>query len=167
MLFERIFQSLNAGKVKYLIIGGIAVNLYGYVRATGDMDIVVSFDPKNMENFIAVVKKLGLVPRIPVSVEDFADPKKREYWMKEKNLLVFSVYNPKNTLELLDIAIDDGLDFHSLYRRRVSMKLNDMKIPVISIDDLIAMKKEAGRDRDQIDVEKLKLIKAMHHGKKK
>ena len=167
MLFERIFKGLNASKVKYLVVGGIAVNLYGYVRATGDMDIIISFDDKNIQKFIKAVKKLGLIPRIPVKLEALAEKEERDRWVEEKNLVVFSVHNPKNGLELLDIVLEHDLDFDRLYKKRVIMRLKDLALPLISIDDLIKMKQQAGRGRDDLDVEKLKVIKAMHNGKKK
>jgi molybdenum cofactor biosynthesis enzyme MoaA len=94
MLYERIFRELAQRKIRYMVIGGIAVNIHGYSRATGDLDIIISLKSDNIKKFIELVKNLGFVPRIPVKIEELNDRAKLEMWKKEKHLKVFSVYNP-------------------------------------------------------------------------
>ena len=48
MLYEKIFRELAQRKIKYMVIGGIAVNIHGYSRATGDLDIMLSFEDDNL-----------------------------------------------------------------------------------------------------------------------
>lgn len=91
MLFEHIFKELEAHKVKYLVIGGIAVNLHGFARATGDLDIMISYDDSNVEAFLMAAGALDLTPKIPVKLEEFSDPSKREMWQNSKNMKVFSL----------------------------------------------------------------------------
>jgi hypothetical protein len=109
-IFKELFSCLNKERVKYMIAGGIAVNLYGIERATADMDIVVKLDERNISRFINAVKKLGLKPKIPVKLEDFIDDKKREEWMTDKGLMVFSLYDPAIPFFLLDIFVVVPLD---------------------------------------------------------
>ena len=92
MFYERIFRELRKKEIRYLVIGGIAVNIHGYSRATGDLDIMISFDKGNLDEFIALLQELGFKPRIPVRVEEFGDPEKVDKWKKEKHMKVFSVY---------------------------------------------------------------------------
>ena len=49
MFYERIFRELANRNIKYLVIGGIAVNIHGYSRATGDLDIMLSLEKDNLE----------------------------------------------------------------------------------------------------------------------
>jgi len=86
-LFENLFHSLNDESVRYLVAGGIAVNLYGIERATADIDIVLDIKEENLSKFIKVAKKLDLRPKVPVALDDFADENKREEWKYEKSLL--------------------------------------------------------------------------------
>lgn len=165
MYFEKIFKVLNQHKVRYVVIGGVAVNLHGFARATGDLDIAVSLTDEELNKFIGVVKELGLVPRVPVKLEDLANAKKREEWIKEKNMLVFSVYNPKDPMNQIDVMIQSPVDFETLFRSRVTMKEGDFEIPVASIDDLITLKQHAGRQRDKIDIEALKEIQGLNNEK--
>ena len=55
--FESLFSALNKAKVRYLVVGGIAVNLYGIERATADIDLVVDLEENNLNRFIAVMKE--------------------------------------------------------------------------------------------------------------
>ena len=73
--FEKVFSALNKAKVRYLVVGGIAVNLYGIERATADIDLVVDLEGNNLNRFIAVMKELNFKPKIPVRLEDFIKKK--------------------------------------------------------------------------------------------
>jgi len=70
MIFERIFRSFEDEKLEYVVIGGIAVNLHGYNRLTGDLDIIIALNDENINRFISVVNALGLNPRLPVKLQD-------------------------------------------------------------------------------------------------
>ncbi len=155
---EKLLRELHRGKVPYLVVGGMAVNLHGYDRATGDLDILVSLKTADVKRLVQAIKVIGFKPRLPVSLDDFADPEKRRVWIEEKNMLVFSVYNPELEFEHVDILIVDDINFSQAYRRREDVKTGDMVISLISIPDLIRMKKKAGRKTDMIDIEALEAI---------
>ena len=161
MFYERILRGLQHQKVKYLVVGGLAVNLHGYDRITADLDIVLSMSDANIKRFIAVAKKLNMKPRIPVKVEDFADKKLRSIWIKEKNMKAFLISNPANAEEHLDVIIDHPVDFVKAYDRRVNIKAGDLRVPLMAISDLIRMKSFAGRPKDLIDVQALRRIKEL------
>ena len=166
MLYEKFFTTLNKSGLKYLVAGGIAVNLHGFARATGDLDILISLTDQEIGKFITAVKQLGLVPRLPVKMDDFADKTKRQEWINEKNMKVFSVYNPKNPMEHIDVMIDEVIDFDKAYANRVTMKAKDLGIPVVGILDLIQMKKVAARARDLIDIKALERLIRIKNEKK-
>jgi len=158
MFYSRILSELNSSQLTYAIIGGVAVNLHGYLRATGDLDIVILLTDEEISKFISVVNKIKMVPRLPVKLEDFADSDKRTEWIEEKNMLVFSVYNPNDPREHIDVKIAEPEEFETIIKNRVIMKDGDLELPVASIEDLIEMKKRAGRDRDLIDIKALRKI---------
>ena len=79
--------------------------MHGFNRTTGDLDIIISLEDDNIKKFISIAQKLDLVPRLPVKLEDFAIQEVRRTWVKEKNLKVFTVYNPNNPLEHIDVKI--------------------------------------------------------------
>lgn len=165
MFYERIFKELQKNDIRYLVIGGIAVNIHGYSRATGDLDIMISFDESNLDAFIALLLELGFKPKMPVKIEDLGDPEKVGKWKKEKHMKVFSVYNPANELEHIDIMTENYIDFDDAYKKRESVTAGNIEISVISIDDLIELKKIAGRKRDEIDILALQKIKELKNEK--
>lgn len=167
MYYEEIFKTLATGRVKYLVIGGIAVNLHGFERPTGDLDILLSLKKIDLDKFIQIIKRIGWQPRAPVPLEDFADPKKRKSWIKEKGMKVFSIFNPKHPLEHIDIMIENYIDFEKAYKGREIITAKKIRIPVISIPDLIRLKKIAGRVRDKLDIEGLKEIERFRNATKK
>jgi hypothetical protein len=164
MLYQKIIKRMNEEGVEYLVAGGIAVNLYGYIRATMDLDMLVMLDGTNTAKVIKIVKELGYEPKLPVALEDFSDPVKRKEWTSNKNMKVFSVYNPGNDLEHVDILLEDKIDFRQAYDRREIIKSGELTINLVNIDDLIRLKEIAGRERDKIDVKALQKIKELNHG---
>lgn len=161
MLYTQFFKELHKHKVRYLVIGGIAVNLHGFGRATGDLDIIVDFSKDNLKKFIDTVKKMGLLPKIPVKLDDLCDKNLRDSWIEEKNMKVFSVYNPRDQMELIDILLEYDLDFEKEYKNREIAKAGEIEIPIISIDGLIKLKKAAGRERDKLDISALEKIEGL------
>ena len=117
-LFKNLFSSLNQASVRYMVAGGIAVNLYGIERATADVDIVLKLEKGNLLKFIKVAKRLGLKPKIPIKLDDFIDPEKRKSWRMDKGMLVFSLYDPKNPFFLIDIFTEIPFDFDAVYKQR-------------------------------------------------
>ena len=59
---------MNGKKIRYLVAGGVAVNLYGIERATGDIDLVVHLERNNLEKFVEVMKEFGFKPKVPVKL---------------------------------------------------------------------------------------------------
>ena len=157
-LFKKLFSSLNKASIKYVVAGGIAVNLYGIERATADIDIVLELEKGNLSKFIRVVKKLALRPKIPVKLEDFIDPEKRKSWRMDKGMMVFSLYDPKNPFFLIDIFTEMLFDFDAVYKQRKKIKFENIIIPVVPIKELIAMKEKSDRPQDRADVFYLKKI---------
>lgn len=159
MLFKKIISELEKRKIRYLIIGGVAVNLHGYSRVTNDLDLMISFEKENINKFIELIKDLGYTPKIPVDIKELANSDKREEWKKEKNMQVFSVRNPDNEFEYIDVMIQDHLDFEKAYKNRKIFADDKISVSVVSIDDLISLKQIAGRGRDLLDMKLLRKLK--------
>lgn len=161
MYFYRIFQELNKRDIRYLVVGGVAVNLHGFVRATADLDIALALDEENLERFVVAVKEMGWKPRIPVPIEDLKDEKKRKSWFTDKNMKAFTVYNPQNLRETLDVLINFSEQFNQVYERREVMSARGISIPVASLNDIIEMKQKAGRVRDLFDIRGLNELREL------
>jgi len=157
-LFKGLFSTLNQKNVRYMVAGGIAVNLYGIERATADVDIIIKLVKENIRNFVEAVRELGLKPKIPVKLDDFLVAERRKEWIKEKGMMVFSLYDVKNPFFLLDIFVEEPFDFDAVYKQRQMIKFEDTGIPVVPLRELIRMKEKSNRPQDQADVFYLKKI---------
>ena len=82
---EAIVKALNRAKVRYLIVGGLAVNAHGFVRLTRDVDIVLHLKKSNVVRGLDALHQTGFRMAIPEKAGAFADAKTRERWRREKN----------------------------------------------------------------------------------
>ena len=159
MYYFEILKEFFDRKIDYLIVGGLAVNLYGIPRLTQDIDIIIAFDRENIFKLNGVLKSLGYVPRLPgVDPEELADPDVREDWIANKNLKAFSFYHTKDTYKAVDIVLVHPLDFAKAFQNKTTKKAKGIAINLVSVDDLIAMKSFSGRQQDLSDIELLKKI---------
>ena len=149
---ERIVTGFTARKIPYALVGGYAVALHGAPRGTVDIDIVVRHSEGFFKSVEQCMKDLGFSPRLPVTAKEIFHFK--EEYIAKRNLIAWSFYNPTNPLEVLDVIIT-----HDLSRMKsVSKKFGLGKINVLSIEDLIKMKMDAGRPQDLEDVKVLKAL---------
>lgn len=158
-LFELIFREFNKERLKYLVVGGVAVNLHGFMRFTGDLDILILLEEKNLEKLDKIMQSLGYSERLPVKVQSLKDHKLVKQWLKEKNMMAFSFMPPRNNPLQIDIIIEESLEYESILKDKVVKKIDNVSIPVVSIDRLIKMKKKADRPQDRIDLEALIKLK--------
>src|SRR3954469_23893782 len=91
---EWVLTALEEAKVRYLVVGGVAVVLHGHLRTTLDLDLVLHLDQDNLEKALKVFTILGFHPQAPAPLRSFADPGTREAWTRQKNMTVFSLWHP-------------------------------------------------------------------------
>lgn len=161
MIYEEIFGEFELRGVRYLVVGGMAVNLYGYIRLTMDLDIMVDLSNKNLSKVVDVVEKFGYTPRVPVNPHEFISEEKRNEWIKEKGAVVFTFIDLKKPFKHIDIFLSNPIDFEEAYSRREVMTIGGTKVSIVSIDDLIKMKALTARPRDMEDIHHLERIKAL------
>ena len=158
-VFEPIFQILNAGGVRYVVVGGLATVLHGYARLTADVDLAVDLAPEKATKMIQVLVAKGFRPQVPVLPQEFANPIVREIWLREKHMRAFSLVDPTNPMRVVDLLLKPEVPFEELLARSQEVVLNRTKIKIASIDDLIALKRHAGRPQDLVDIEQLETIR--------
>lgn len=158
MFYENVFRALNERKVKYLVIGGIALNLHGIPRATADLDLMLELTEDNLKKVADALEELNFKPKVHADFSDFCDLEKLREFEKEKNMLVFSFWNKEKPYEEVDILIKNPISFEEAYREREIIKAKGIEIPVISAKHLIKLKELSGRAQDKSDIEALKKV---------
>jgi predicted nucleotidyltransferase len=161
MIYEETFKEFELRGVRYLVVGGMAVNLYGYIRLTMDLDIMVDLSDKNLSQVVDMMEKFGYTPRLPVNPHEFISEEKRDEWIKEKGAVVFTFIDLKKPFKQIDIFLSNPIDFEEAYSRREVMTIGGAKVSIASIDDLIKMKAATARPRDMEDIHHLERIKAL------
>lgn len=142
--FKEFLKLLEANDVRYLLVGGYAVGLYGYPRPTGDIDIWVSNAPENADRAVEALRQFGFdSPDLSPSL-----------LMLEKSIIRIGV--PPFQIEV--ITYIDGVNFDECYPRRSPVEIDGCPVSVIGRDDLLNNKKASGRPKDindLIELEKL------------
>ncbi|MBI4007026.1 MAG: hypothetical protein HY354_00845 [Planctomycetes bacterium] len=155
MYYEDVFLKLNDRKVHYVVVGGVALVLHGVVRLTADLDLMVEMTQENLTKFISALKELGYRPKPPVQAEEFIDPANRKRWKDEKGMQVFSFYHPQMKNRLIDVFVDEPIDYGEIERDKKIMTAKGIRIPVISKEHLKRLKSISGRPQDLADIDAL------------
>lgn len=137
--FKEFLKLLNSNGVEYLPIGGYAVGIYGYVRATNDLDVWVR---RNLRNALAVERALREF--------GFADPSlTHELFLVENNVVRTGV--PPMRLEILTSI--SGVNFEQCYAEKFPIDIEGLEVPVIGLDRLRDNKLASGRAKDLLPIE--------------
>ena len=156
---ETIFSALNEANVRYLIVGGVAVNAHGYGRSTYDVDIVVAMDPMNIAITFSVLREAGYSPVIPITAEEFADRESRERWRREKGMVVLPMTSDCHPESPVDLFVTEPFEFSYEHASALWQELAPgLTIPVIRLETLLSMKRESGRPKDLADLDELNLL---------
>jgi hypothetical protein len=158
-LFEPLFDALNGAGIRYVVVGGVATVLHGHARLTADVDLVIDLSPAEARRTVEVLTGLGLRPRAPVDPLEFADAAVRRRWVEDKGMRVFSLYDPSNPMLEVDLFADLPIAFEQLWERAEMVALGRGRVRIASLDDVIRMKRLAGRPQDLADVEALELVR--------
>jgi hypothetical protein len=140
--FRDFLDSLNKKNVKYLLLGGWAVGIYGAPRATADLDVFIATDDANINKLQAALYSFG-APTVP-----------KEHFREIGR--VFRMGRSPIRIEIINHA--SGISFQSCYRRRKTIAVDNIAISIISVDDLLKNKKASGREKDIADIRNLQGI---------
>lgn len=155
MFYLDLFQVLERHRVRYLLVGGLAMNLHGVPRMTMDVDLMLALDPENLREFIAAAEELKLKPALPLALVDLLDEKQRREWVEKRNMIAFSLIGAENRVPTVDVLIGARLVFEEAYARREQRSMGSASISLASVEDMVALKQQAGREQDISDLEHL------------
>ena len=139
--FRDFLSLLQKHNVEYILVGGYAVNLYGYARSTGDMDILIGRSNENGKNLMNAIREFGYNPE-PLEKKNF-----------ETELLVFHIGEPPFQIDIMNKIL--GLEFKEIYGRVKYFEIEGLNVPVIGLNDLKYTKSVMPRSKDLNDLENL------------
>jgi len=146
--FSIIWEKLHSNNVKYLIIGGLAVNIYGYTRNTDDIDILIEDSLENRKNLRQAFLEIGIgdIPAI-------------ETMLFLPGWTDFSLFFGIRLDVMTSIKGLEDQTFDVLLEKATIVMLNEVPIYFIDYQSLIVAKKATNRLKDQLDLEQLGEIK--------
>jgi hypothetical protein len=142
---ERIFRALAGHGVEYVLIGGLAVQTHGHVRTTNDADLIPAPDPANLKRLAAALRALGA--RV-------LNPGHEDVQVDAGMLPRATIWQFATRDGGIDVMheVPGGDSYAALSQRALRIRLGDVDVPVVDLDDLIRMKLARGRPVDLADV---------------
>lgn len=144
LYYEQELKALNKSKIKYLVVGGMAVNLYGLHRMTMDLDLMIDLSKDNFARFVEIMSSIGYETKVPKSD-----------WKKH---MAVAFRTKEDEDKRIDVFLKNPIAFNSAYKKRKVFSADKLRISCVALDDLLAMKNKANRLRDWIDIGSLERI---------
>jgi hypothetical protein len=142
---ERILKTLAEHRVDYVLIGGLAVQTHGHVRTTNDADLIPAPEPANLEQLAAALRALDAKVLNPGEEETPIDAK----MLPRATIWQFATRD--GGIDVMH-EVPGGRPFLELSERALHVRLGEIDVPVVDLDDLIRMKLARGRAVDLEDV---------------
>jgi len=142
--FRDFITALNDKEVKYILVGGFSVILYGYSRTTGDLDIWVKKTNDNYQKIQQAFQEFGM-PLFDMTAENF---------LYHPDWDVFTFGRPPVAIDIMTSV--KGLDFDAAFERAKIFEEQDLKIRTIHKNDLIKAKEASNRPKDQDDLQNIR-----------
>jgi hypothetical protein len=154
---DDLLLTLTSAGVEFIVIGGVAVGVHGFTRATKDLDIVPAPSPENMERLASVLVEIQArhVGLGDFSPEEFPfDPTDPIQLAEGANFRLETSHGPLDIMQWV-AGIETDLAYAELAPKAMPVTFRDTKIRVCALDHLRAMKRAAGRPQDLEDLRRL------------
>jgi len=154
---DDLLLTLTNAQVEFIVIGGVAVGVHGFTRATKDLDIVPNPSPGNLERLAHVLTEIEAQH---IGLEDFSpeefpyDPTDPLQLAEGANFRLETSLGPMDIMQWVS-GIETDLAYEELAPKAFPVTFRDSEIRVCSLEHLRAMKRAAGRPQDLIDLERL------------
>jgi predicted nucleotidyltransferase len=153
--FRKVIEALHAARVRFVIIGGVAMRLQGCSHITDDIDVCYSRDRDNLGSIAGALS--------PHHIRLRGAPADLPFIFDVRTLQFGQNFTLRTDIGDVDILADAaGVDsFEGLWERSSEMDLYGMRVRVASIDDLLSMKRAANRAKDQNHIMELEALKRL------
>jgi hypothetical protein len=140
--YKEMLQGLLDQKVEFIVVGAYALAAHGFPRATGDIDIWVKPDENNSKKVYKALARFG-APLNEIREDEFSQPG-----------LIFQIGVVPRRIDI--ITKIDAVEFEEADSDKIFVDIDDLKVPVLSVDKLIKNKMATGREKDLLDAKLLK-----------
>ena len=152
--YREILSALVEAKVDFIVGGGVACVLQGVERVTMDVDLAVLMSPANLDQFVQVMERLKLLPRVPIPPRDLLDPLVVRQIIEEKHALVFTFLDFDRPTRQVDIFLRPELAYGKLLPDTELLRLDNFSLRVLTKAKLLEIKLgiQPPRTKDILDI---------------
>ena len=143
--YEKLLAKLARAEVKFMIVGGVAVALNGFLRTTEDVDILIEASAENVTRLLDELGNFGEGHARELSPADFSDSEGAVRIIEDFPLDVFTMMRGKRYVDLVGST--------------KTTRIDDVEVRYLNAQALIALKSDSQRDQDRIDVSALRALK--------
>ena len=122
-MIRKTLVALSDAEIRFVVCGGVACVLQGVARATHALDIRLALEDTDLHALVAVVRSLGLRPRIPEPLDAILDPERRRVWIEEKHAVVYTLTAPSGAFALVFFCATRSLSM-ILQRKPIGLMWN-------------------------------------------
>jgi hypothetical protein len=133
--FSDVFGRLERDGIRYAVISGVAVVLYGHVRSVADLDVVIDPAPDEAERALHALAGCGFVPSIPLPLSMLTVLRMFDHSQRE-----------------VDVFVRYHIPFDRLWANSRHVRVGDGVARVVSLDHLLQAKRINGRPHDLSDI---------------
>jgi len=142
--YEKLLAKLARAEVKFIIVGGVAVALNGFVRTTEDVDILIEASAANVARLLDELANFGEGFAGELTLADFSDSEGAIRIIEDFPLDVFTIMRGRRYADLVDAT--------------KTTRIDDVDVRYLNAEALIALKSDSLRDQDRIDVSALQSL---------
>ena len=148
---KEMFRVLAEHHVEYIVVGGFAVQTHGFLRGTVDLDIIARPDLPNLSRLGEALVSIGARAYRTSAQVNVADP----HVFRRASLV--PLMTDHGRLDVLNVASTSGVpsDYSVLRGRAIEVPVDGITLAIVGLDDLIRMKRAAGREQDRADIRAL------------
>ena len=140
--YKEMLQLLSEEQVDFIIVGAYALGAHGYPRATGDIDIWVKPNNTNSKKLYKALARFG-APLEQIEIDDFS-----------MEGIIFQIGVIPRRIDI--ITKIDGVTYEEADEDKITVEVEGLMLPVISLEKLIKNKMATGREKDELDIKTLK-----------
>lgn len=150
-----LWTSLNRNGVEYIMVGGVAVTLHGYIRLTADIDVWINDTVENRRKLRVALREYGM--------GDF-------FMMETLQIVPGWTYFHLNNGIRMDLMVNvkglEGVGFDECLKYAFVAEVHGVNVPFLHFEHLLSAKKAANRPKDQPDIAFLEQLKQLHDQEK-
>lgn len=150
-----VLQALSKANVRFVVVGGVAAVMQGVERVTYDLDLVIELTRESCDKAIDQLLAIGYRAKIPADPHGFSDDATRESWIRDKGMMVFSLWDTTQRRAQVDIFVRYPINFDDLTADATKVDIDGNMVLIASAAHLVQMKRAAGRPRDIEDIRAL------------